>query len=186
MKTLEKIYFLLTNPQIISSYVWFFLPSEASLSFSFTLNWIVVKFLFSSTILTIGTIVKYINFSILQAIVTMVTIVIITIIFLVILGLLYNKLSKLKKELNEAKSLIKSQQVKYGKSFEHFVPFIDKFPADRENTIFLGMPLDFIAFEDDSIKFIEVKTGVSQLSNKQKHIKQLVEEKKISWHELRY
>lgn len=109
------------------------------------------------------------------------------IVILIIVILLYiKKINCLEEELEKANSLCKSQQVKFGKSFEHFVPFINDFPANRENTVFLGMPIDFISFEEDSIKFIEVKTGVSQLSNKQKHTNQLILDKKIEWYELRY
>ncbi len=99
---------------------------------------------------------------------------------------LYRKISKLKKELREALSLVKSKEVKFGKSFEHFIPFINNFPGDREKAVFLGMPLDFIIFDEGSIKFVECKTGQSQLSSKQKNIKKLIEDKKVEWHELRY
>lgn len=97
-----------------------------------------------------------------------------------------NRCESLDKELKELKSQLKSQQVKFGKSFEHFVPFMDNFPADREKTIFLGMPIDFIAFDENSVKFIEVKTGESQLNQNQKRIKKLIEDKQVEWHELRY
>jgi predicted Holliday junction resolvase-like endonuclease len=112
-----------------------------------------------------------------------------TIVLIVLIIYIYKQYKKnkvLQQDIKELNSLVKSQQVKYGKSFEHFVPFINDFPANRENCTFMGMPLDFIAFEEDEIKFIEVKTGSSQLSTKQKHIKKLVEEKKVSFHELRF
>lgn len=187
---MTKIYFLLINSQMISSYVWFFLPREASLSFSFLLICILVISLFSSTIVAIVSMDKYINFSYIFTIVTMVTIDILLGIIVLILTVFivkqYKDANKMKKQITELNSLTKSQQVKYGKSFEHFVPFINNFPANRETTVFLGMPLDFIAFEEDSIKFIEVKTGVSELSSKQKRIKKLIEDKKVEFHELRY
>ena len=104
----------------------------------------------------------------------------------VIAVILYKRTMAQKQEIRELQSLVKSQQVKFGKSFEHFVPFTKDFPGNRENTVFLGMPLDFIAFEEDCIKFIEVKTGQSQLSSKQKHIKQLIEAKNVEFHELRF
>jgi len=98
----------------------------------------------------------------------------------------YRKNKQLHQYVQDLQSQVKSQQVKYGKSFEHFIPFIQDFPADREKTVFLGMPLDFIAFEEDAVKFIEVKTGQSQLSPKQKQIKHLIKERKVEWYELRY
>ncbi len=82
----------------------------------------------------------------------------------------------------------RSMYVKHGKSWEHFVPFMQEFEkvANRENFVFIGMPVDGIAFDENAIKFIEIKTGKSQLSAKQKHIKQLVENKRVEWHELRF
>ena len=76
--------------------------------------------------------------------------------------------------------------VKHGKHFESFVPFMENYPGNKENTVFLGNPIDFISFDDDSIKFIEVKTGKSMLSEKQKKVREMVEAKKIKWYELRF
>lgn len=98
---------------------------------------------------------------------------------------LYSKNKILRLEIKTYLSKIKSQQVMFGKSFEHFVPFIKDFPGDREKTVFLGMPIDLIAFDEDSIKFIEVKTGQSQLSNKQKFIKKQIEDGKVEFLEVR-
>ena len=82
----------------------------------------------------------------------------------------------------------RSVYVKHGKAWEHFVPFMSSFEkvADKDNAVFIGMPIDFIAFDDDAIKFIEVKTGKAKLSHNQQRIKKLVEDKKIEWHELRF
>ncbi len=94
------------------------------------------------------------------------------------------KIENLKSELKQSKSKLISAYVKFGKSFEHFVPFIKNFPGTKENTIFLGMPIDFISFEEDRIIFTEIKTGSSPLSKKQQKIKKMVEEGKISFKEL--
>jgi len=48
------------------------------------------------------------------------------------------------------------------------------------------MPIDGISFDDDSIKFIEIKTGTSQLNKKQRKIRDLIKNKKVEWHELRF
>lgn len=96
------------------------------------------------------------------------------------------KIENLQSELKQSKSKLISAYVKFGKSFEHFVPFTKKFPGTKENTVFLGMPIDFISFEEDSIIFTEVKTGSSPLSKKQLKIKKMVEEGKIAFKELRY
>ena len=98
------------------------------------------------------------------------------------------KLGRMRAELEDAKFSYKSMYVKHGKSWEHFVPFMQEFEqvANKDNFVFIGSPIDGIAFDDDAIKFIEIKTGSSQLSKNQKRVKQLVEGKKVSWHELRF
>ena len=116
----------------------------------------------------------------------MITTTIITIVAVYIAYRLFKSNKELTLELKQALSKVKSQQVKYGKSFEHFVPFIKDFPADRECTTFLGMPIDLISFDKDTIKFIEVKTGQSQLSPKQKYIQRQIEEGRVEFKELRY
>lgn len=97
-----------------------------------------------------------------------------------------SKIVELEEELKKYKFGIKSAYVKFGKSFENFVPFIHNFPGDREKTQFLGMPIDFISFDEDTIKFIEIKTGNSQLSPKQKNIKNMIEDGKVEFREVRY
>ena len=100
-----------------------------------------------------------------------------------------------KKELEELKRIhkeldfkLRSTQVKHGKAWEDFVPFMPEFEriANKDNFTFIGMPIDGIAFDNDAIKFIEVKTGKSTLNAKQKQVKMLVEDKKVEWHEIRY
>ena len=63
--------------------------------------------------------------------------------------------------------------------------FLDQFSFDPETCVFLGRPIDYIAFDDDIITFIEVKTGKSQLSTKQRHIRDLVNSKQVAWKEIR-
>lgn len=105
-------------------------------------------------------------------------------------GIVYLLLSKKSKSLeNEVKQLgskLKSAYVKFGKTFEHYAPLTKNFPGNKENAVFLGMPLDYVCFEDDEIRFVEVKTGNSQLSNKQKKIKKLIDEGKVKFLEVRY
>lgn len=98
----------------------------------------------------------------------------------------HKKNKELQQELKQSQSQLRSTYVKFGKSFEHFVPFIKDFPADREKTTFLGMPIDLISFDEDTIKFIEVKTGSSQLSSKQKYIKNQIEQGRVEFKEVRY
>lgn len=93
------------------------------------------------------------------------------------------------KQVNEKlKFDYRSAVVKHGKNWENFVPFMPEFEkiANKDNFVFIGMPIDGISFDEDFIKFIEIKTGKSTLSQKQKDIKRMVEEKKVRWYELRH
>ena len=55
-----------------------------------------------------------------------------------------------------------------------------KFPLPPEDVVFLGMPIDYVGFTDTEsakkckVHFVEVKSGVSFLSTKQKNIKRLL------------
>jgi len=105
-----------------------------------------------------------------------------TIIFLVLFVLLlrYRELY-LKEKFNKS-----SMSVKYGKFIENYVPWIKKvFPNDPKKFRFIGNPIDGILFDDDEIIFMEFKTGSSKLSEKQKKIKQLVNDKRVKWREIR-
>lgn len=68
---------------------------------------------------------------------------------------------------------------------EQFMPFLKDFPYDPQNFRFLGSPIDGVQFNDDEVVFIEFKTAGSQLSQKQKTIRQLIDRKEVSWEEHR-
>jgi predicted Holliday junction resolvase-like endonuclease len=79
----------------------------------------------------------------------------------------------------------KSGEVRLGHIAETLAPFLDQFDFEPERCSFLGQPIDYISFGDDEITFIEVKSGNSQLSQKQRHIRDLVKAKLVSWKEVR-
>ena len=87
-------------------------------------------------------------------------------------------------------SKFRSSAVNWGKSIEHFVPFMTKFPVPPEDVVFLGMPIDYVGFTDTEsskkckVHFIEVKSGASFMSTKQKNIKKAIEEGRIEFHEI--
>jgi len=97
---------------------------------------------------------------------------------------LYSKYSALKNDFSELAFSKKSQSVKYGKLTEQWIPFSSEFPFDSASFRFLGNPIDGIAFNEDSVVFCEFKTNKSVLSEKQKKIKKLVQEKKVEWLEM--
>jgi predicted Holliday junction resolvase-like endonuclease len=107
-------------------------------------------------------------------------------IFLIIIALLlFLKTASLQNEISELRFRKASQSVKYGKISEQFIPFIKKFPFLPDTFRFLGNPIDGIAFGDDEIVFCEFKASASQLSQKQRKIRDLVKNKKVSWLEFR-
>ena len=79
----------------------------------------------------------------------------------------------------------KSGEVRLGHIAETLAPFLDQFDFEPEQCCFLGQPIDYVSFGDDEITFIEVKSGNSQLSQKQRHIRDLVNSKLVSWKEVR-
>lgn len=84
----------------------------------------------------------------------------------------------------------RSGAVQWGKSIEHFVPFMEKFPVPVEDCQFLGMPIDYVAFSNTgsktkcSVHFVEVKSGSAFLMGKQKNIKKAIQEGRVHWHEI--
>lgn len=108
-------------------------------------------------------------------------------VFLITIYLMYIKIKKEKAKNKELFSKKRSAEVRLGLIAEQLVPFSKDFfkKYDPSKLMFLGKPIDFISFEEDKITFIEVKTGISRLSKKQKNIKTLVEDKKVFWDEHR-
>jgi len=74
----------------------------------------------------------------------------------------------------------RSSAITRGKVIEHIVPYLPGFDLDPKGIRFLGTPIDLIAFrglnasvEDIEIVFIDVKTGRSGLSAREKAVKRL-------------
>lgn len=106
-------------------------------------------------------------------------------------------IEELKKLFKESEKKIKEKSVSssrrslVGKFIEKFVPFLSKIkyaPADMQ---FLGQPIDYIVFDglrEDMIKkvvFLEVKTGESKLTKREKSLKETIEKRRVSWKEIR-
>lgn len=71
----------------------------------------------------------------------------------------------------------------HGRIYEQYFPFLKEYPYDPREFRFLGTPVDGVQFENDGIVFVEFKSGSSRLSERQKHIKNLVMSKKVSFRE---
>ena len=98
---------------------------------------------------------------------------------------LSRQLKTLKKHSKKLLSQKKSSEVLTGHITEKFVPFLKAFKHDPQQSNFLGQPIDYLVFGDSVITFVEVKSGNSRLSAKQKRIKKLVQEKQVEWEEIR-
>ena len=98
---------------------------------------------------------------------------------------LENKILEVSAEKQKVTSQKKSSEVRLGHIAETLAPFLEQFEFDPETCTFMGRPIDYISFGDDEITFIEVKSGKSQLSAKQRHIRDLVNNKLVAWKEVR-
>ena len=97
---------------------------------------------------------------------------------------------KLKKVRQDA--LKRSNAVKGGQIAEQLAPYLPNFPCNPADAHFLGQPIDYIAFPGlcekntvDEILLIEVKTNTSQLSGREKEIREAVKSGRIRYIEYR-
>jgi predicted Holliday junction resolvase-like endonuclease len=75
----------------------------------------------------------------------------------------------------------KSSEVRTGKIAEQIAPFLSDYPFDPKSSKFIGDPIDLIVFSSDKITFVEVKSGKSQLSKKQREIRDMIKEGKVDF-----
>jgi predicted Holliday junction resolvase-like endonuclease len=98
---------------------------------------------------------------------------------------LYKKLIYLQKNFDELKFSKQSMSVKYGQLTEQWIPFSKEFPFSSNKFRFLGEPIDGVVFDSEKVVFVEFKTNRSKLSDSQKKIKELINDKKVEWFEFR-
>jgi len=75
----------------------------------------------------------------------------------------------------------KSSEVRTGKITEQIAPFLEDYPLNSRTARFIGDPIDFVHFDEDKVTFVEVKSGKSQLSKKQRGIRDLIKEGKVEF-----
>jgi predicted Holliday junction resolvase-like endonuclease len=80
--------------------------------------------------------------------------------------------------LNKAK---RSSEIRLGNIVEQFAPILPEWEYDPTGFKFLGKPIDGIQFNENDIVFIEIKSGKSSLAQRQKRIKELVKQGKVSF-----
>ena len=86
----------------------------------------------------------------------------------------------------------RSRSVLGGQFSEQIAPFLPGFPCNPGDVRFVGKPVDFVAFpgcaeggDIEEIYFIEVKSGQSKLSPREKQIKLAVEQGRVKYFEYR-
>jgi predicted Holliday junction resolvase-like endonuclease len=85
----------------------------------------------------------------------------------------------------------KSRAVILGKVSEHLMPFFPDFGHNPKDARFIGTPVDFVVFDglDDGevrrVTFVEVKTGSSALSSRERQIRDVIKQRLVKWEELR-
>ena len=81
----------------------------------------------------------------------------------------------------------KSSETRLGQISEHLVPFLENCKHDPKNMHFLGNPIDYVIFDFDqgSITFLEVKSGNSKASKRQKTVKNIIKSGRIYYEEIR-
>jgi len=88
-------------------------------------------------------------------------------------------------------AVVRSRSILVGQFSEQMSPFLPNFKFNPADCKFIGKPIDFIVFEGSSegeiskITFLEVKSGKSKLSSKEKSLKRTIEEGNVFWDEYR-
>ena len=76
----------------------------------------------------------------------------------------------------------RSQSTRYGQLSESFAPWLAGWPfADANRFRFLGDPIDGVQFEDDAAYFVEIKAAGSQLSPRQRALREAVLAGRVGW-----
>jgi len=126
------------------------------------------------------------------------------ILLLIIIYLLYKNLEwrfkfeeKVKRYIEEKEEEIRkdaierSSKILSAKALEKLVPLLKNFGHSPHDVRWLGDPIDLIIFDGASendprkITFVEIKHGKSDLTEKQRKIKRIIEEGKVFWEEVR-
>lgn len=84
----------------------------------------------------------------------------------------------------------RSQSVTTGKIVEHLVPHLPNFNFNPKDARFIGSPVDFVVFDglndedEDQVRnvvFIEVKTGMSALTRRERLVRDAIKAGRVRW-----
>jgi predicted Holliday junction resolvase-like endonuclease len=90
-----------------------------------------------------------------------------------------------------ADAIRRSSAVVTGKVSEHLAPYMAGFPYNPKDARFLGTPIDFLVFDgmsgDDvrQVVFLEVKARGSNLTTRERRVRDAVMAGRVSWREFR-
>ena len=85
----------------------------------------------------------------------------------------------------------RSQAITAGKVYEQLIPYLPAFPYNPKDVRFLGSPVDLVVFDGlaagcvERIVFLEVKTGGAGLTQRERSVRDAIEDGSIEWAELR-
>ena len=85
----------------------------------------------------------------------------------------------------------RSEAVTAGKVHEQLVAYLPDFPYNPKDVRFLGSPVDLVVFDGlangrlERVVFIEVKTGNSGLTARERCVRGVIEAGNVEWDELR-
>lgn len=88
-------------------------------------------------------------------------------------------------------AVLRSQAVTAGKVHEQLIPYLPAFPYNPKDVRFLGSPIDLVVFDGLAegrvrrIVFLEVKTGGSGLTSRERCVRDVIQAREVEWAELR-
>ncbi len=90
------------------------------------------------------------------------------------------------RQVSALRSRLHGAGVRRGFAGEALAPLLESFPVDVDKegtaTLFLGQPVDYVHFDpNEGVTFIEVKSGTSGLSQRQRLVRQRIEAGQVRW-----
>lgn len=99
---------------------------------------------------------------------------------------------KIRERRSRKDAVRRSKAVISGQVVEQLAPLFPDFPCNLRDAKFLGQPIDYVAFVSDQktglideVLFIEVKTGGSTLSSREKSLKKAIQKGRVRYVEWR-
>lgn len=90
-----------------------------------------------------------------------------------------------------ADAVSRSRAVLGGQFSEQLAPYLPDFPYSPTEARFLGKPIDLIVFKGadaqsiEEVVFVEIKSGEARLSPQEKQLRDVIQNKRVSWAEYR-